>query len=256
MLNILTHTSRELNFTGEPFNISDMNGHRTISVHLHGFVGRIIIECSLADVPAEHDWFPIGFERIEYPDNFTNHLRTEEISGDNNIAVLTEIYLTELTRDDWYMWNSHEMSHIDIRKTSWKMFNGHEFSQMKSIDPGTEVNNKMEFISTRIGNGDNNFCIGRSKHNEVLAWMDGSDKWSSMISVHKINFAKSRKVTDYHIEYSSSDRNNKYSSGMDGADSYEFYGSFRWIRARIDRSYIAPEPILSKVGSVNRIVLL
>ena len=262
MLTILTHTNTELNVTGIPVDVSDRSGYNTISIHSHRFVGRVILEFSLLDNPTNDDWSPVEFKSNPYIPSFTNEIKNKKIQGTGNVFHSTEIFLTDLMRNDWYFLSPGSIPHLGIIKTPWKMFNGYEFSQLSSMIPNTDVpgntiSDQKDYIINnsicmRIGNGTYLVCIGRTSENEILVWIDdGNDNPTTSLnplSIDKINFTKYDQKTDHYIEYSDTE-------GTTGTSSYNFSGMFKWIRARVDRSYLDPEPTPENIGSIDRITL-
>ena len=72
---LLSDTTGYWNFTGEPARADGFygssDGHHTISVQVHEFIGRIYLEASVVEKPTEADWFPVaipGYSNyIQYP---------------------------------------------------------------------------------------------------------------------------------------------------------------------------------------------
>ena len=60
---VMLTNKEELNFTGERWKGDGFYGYadglHTISFHFSAFVGRIYIDATLEENPAESDWFPI-----------------------------------------------------------------------------------------------------------------------------------------------------------------------------------------------------
>jgi len=72
---LLSDTTGHWNFTGEPTRADgwygSSDGHHTISVQVHEFIGRIHLEASLVEKPTEADWFNVAVpnfgDYIQYP---------------------------------------------------------------------------------------------------------------------------------------------------------------------------------------------
>ena len=73
----LLTNQEELSFSGNPVRVDVFGGNtqnlHTVSVSVSNFVGRVLIEGTLASSPTESDWFPIyltsGTTHRQYPVN-------------------------------------------------------------------------------------------------------------------------------------------------------------------------------------------
>ena len=72
---LLSDTTGKWNLTGEPVRADGFygssDGHHTISLQVHEFIGRIHLEASVVEKPTDSDWFPVSIPTygayIQYP---------------------------------------------------------------------------------------------------------------------------------------------------------------------------------------------